>query len=97
MWLMQQSHPNLPRVYHVETLGEGTCAVAERLSEAPGRCFEDEEEDDRRAAARHSVLNRVYGLITDAGFSCDDTHSGNYMMRGDVWVVNDPHSNSDSY
>ena len=91
-WLMQQDAAVLPRVYHVESLDGGCVAVAERLDPAPGYDF-DPVQDARNVKCRWQALNEARPLIEAGGFCCDDTHPGNYMLRGDVWVVNDPHSN----
>lgn len=83
-WLMTQDHENLPRVYHVETFDEGCCAVAEELT--PGRW-------DEPGNGAGDAYDAVEAIIEAAGFAVDDTHAGNYMMRGDTWVLNDPSSN----
>lgn len=80
-WLMDQDHPNLPRVYHVEHYFGGCVAVSEELDEG-GDFF-----------GHGDAYCDVIELIEDAGFPVDDTHCGNIMRRGDTPVLNDPSSN----
>ena len=80
-WLMDQDHPNLPRVYHVEGYRGGCVAVAEELE--PDGSFWDYDEEYRD----------VCTLVESAGFTVDDDHSGNIMCRGCTPVLNDPSSN----
>lgn len=96
LWLIEQDHPNLPRIYHVETFDGGCCAVGERLD--PGAEVFGLDRDEHRAveAEQKEVLEVVRPLIEGAGFVCDDTHNGNYLRRDGEWVVNDPFSNREA-
>lgn len=84
-WLMDQDHPNLPRVYHVEAYNGGCVAVSEYL-ELDG-CFSDDEDS----------FQEVSELIEAAGFPVDDVHEGNVLQRGCVPVLNDPSSGTRYY
>ena len=82
-WLMEQDHPNLPRVYHVESYQGGCVAVCEEL--AP--------------YGRESELpfEELTHILNVGGFEVDDVHGANVMHRNGVPVLNDPSSNRSSY
>lgn len=90
-WLMQQSHPHLPAVYHVERYGEGCVAVSEQLS--PDCDYPDEL---GWHAERDRVMDTLYELVRGAGFDLDDTHAGNILFRNGCMVINDPYTARDS-
>lgn len=83
-WLMDQDHPSLPRVYHVEPYCGGCVAVSEEL------------EPDGDFFGHGDAYSEVCALIENAGFPVDDDHSGNIMRRGGTPVLNDPSSNRDA-
>lgn len=78
-WLMDQSHPNLPRVYHVESFQGGCVAVCEMLGEGD--------------AVSELPLEELRHILNAGGFYVDDVHRYNVMLRGVVPVLNDPSSN----
>lgn len=96
LWLVEQDHPHLPRIYHVESFDSGCCAVGERLD--PSVAIFDLVYEERQAVyeEQKEVLEVVRPLIEGAGFVCDDTHNGNYLKRDGGWVVNDPFSNREA-
>lgn len=84
-WLMTQTHPNLPRVYHVEHYLGGCVAVSEKL----------------RPHGTQLAINvpELETLLNSGGFEIDDIHAGNIMFRisdGNS-VLNDPSSNRKAY
>lgn len=80
-WLMEQDHPNLPRVLHVEHYRGGCVAVSERLSPY--------------GPINELPLVDLSNLLSAAGFEIDDAHSGNVMRRESdgLSILNDPSSN----
>lgn len=78
-WLMEQDHPNLPCVYHVESFKGGCVAVCEML--------------ESYGDMRELPFEELTHILNVGGFEVDDVHGGNVMHRAGVPVLNDPSSN----
>lgn len=87
-------HPRLPVYYHIEGDLDGYTAVAEELSANAGWEQRDLSGDD--PAGYQQALNLIHSM----GYTMNDLHDENIMMRGDdinAWVINDPAKGSNNY
>lgn len=87
-------HPRLPVYYHVEGDLDGYTAVAEALSANAGWQQHGLSDDDPEG------YKQALDLIHAMGYTMNDLHDENIMMRGDdinAWVINDPANGSNNY
>lgn len=91
--LLHTRHPRLLEVYHVEGNLDGYIALAEELSSNAGW--------DERSIKDTEGYTEACTLLARMGYTSNDTHEENIMMRGDhpdAWVFSDPANNrGDSY